>query len=397
MDNNNTSLSLIVGLRNNLDYTKTFYDRLRKFYPSVELVFVSYGSTDGTHDWLDGLRDDYVRYYYSEESKTLSDTYNKGVSIARSKLVAYLHNDMIISKGFVEELCTAWKPESVLFYTVVEPPVFSEDMHDWKVIKDFGLDLATLQAEEFFAYSEDRRRQTSLQPFATEDPCFFLCVERQLLLNMGGMDPLFAPMFCEDNDLLLRFRLQQLEMIQVPQALAYHFVSKTSRFSADYADITKKIEENSIANFYRKWRFGPSCKVTKRYDIAAVVLNLEEARLKEVEPYFRKVYVDCDIQSYVEKEQANTLFNLSDRVLPMSDREGHEISLILDFKKISEKDINRLPQLAEILERKIFKKRSFLGTLFFNKRRFKIGHIKFHVEALNSYEHELIQRRIDYI
>ena len=49
------NISLLVGLKNNLDYNKHFYDTTRELYPNVELCFVSYGSTDGTHEWLETL------------------------------------------------------------------------------------------------------------------------------------------------------------------------------------------------------------------------------------------------------------------------------------------------------------------------------------------------------
>jgi glycosyltransferase involved in cell wall biosynthesis len=120
-------ISLIVGLKNNLDYTQSFYKRLRELYKEVEVVFVSYGSTDGTHEWLDSLNDKNLKYYYSEESKSLSHTYNKGVEISTSELISYLHNDIIIGKGFLEELVKSWQKDAVLFYSLVEPPIFADD------------------------------------------------------------------------------------------------------------------------------------------------------------------------------------------------------------------------------------------------------------------------------
>ena len=64
------NISLLVGLKNNLDYNKHFYETTRELYPDVELCFVSYGSIDGTHEWLDSLNDKHVRYFYSEQNKT---------------------------------------------------------------------------------------------------------------------------------------------------------------------------------------------------------------------------------------------------------------------------------------------------------------------------------------
>ena len=56
------NISLLVGLKNNLDYNKHFYLTTRELYPDVEICFVSYGSTDGTHEWLNSLNDKNFRY-----------------------------------------------------------------------------------------------------------------------------------------------------------------------------------------------------------------------------------------------------------------------------------------------------------------------------------------------
>ena len=79
--------------------TKNFYNTPRQLYPNVELCFVSYGSMDGTNEWLDSLQDENVKYFYSEESKTFSDTFNKAASLATKDYVMFLHNDIVITHG----------------------------------------------------------------------------------------------------------------------------------------------------------------------------------------------------------------------------------------------------------------------------------------------------------
>lgn len=394
-DNNDKlpTISLIVGLKNNLSYSKVFYQSLRKFHPTTELIFVSYGSNDGTDEWLDQLDDEYLKYYHDVAPKTLSDTYNKGVSLATSELVAFLHNDMIISSHFVAPLQQAYRPGTVLFYTVVEPPIFAKDVHDWKIIADFGADLETLDAEGFIRFTEERLTDEQLVPHATTDLSFFLCVDREVLLKMGGLDSLFNPMFCEDNDLLFRFTLQNLEMVQVPGALAYHFVSKTSRFSVDYERNSKAIERASSANFYRKWRFGPFSPVKHRYDLAALVHHGAAEDIAAIEPYFAQLYTDIDATDYIRSQQAATDFDLSARIQPIAKLAKHDILVELDMRKVNEQDLERLPYLTEIIHRKIFKKRNLLGRLFFNRKKFSIGRLRFRVRALNPSEFQLIVKK----
>jgi hypothetical protein len=75
------NISLLIGLKNNLDYNKHFYETTRALYPDVEICFVSYGSTDETHEWLDTLQDNNLKYFYSDEQKTFSDTFNKAAEL----------------------------------------------------------------------------------------------------------------------------------------------------------------------------------------------------------------------------------------------------------------------------------------------------------------------------
>ena len=67
------NISLLVGLKNNLDYTQNFYQTTRELYPTAEICFTSYGSTDGTHEWLGSLNDPNLKFFISDENKTFSD------------------------------------------------------------------------------------------------------------------------------------------------------------------------------------------------------------------------------------------------------------------------------------------------------------------------------------
>lgn len=393
-DDADMNLSLIVGLRNNLTYSQAFYRSVRELYPSIEIVFVSYGSTDGTAEWLEALNDPFVNYYSSTETKTLSDTYNKGVSLATKTLVCYMHNDMIVGEGFAESLISSWKKGFVLCYTVVEPPIFIDDRRNWKVVEDFGRGIEDFDTVGFKSFAHKRCKDSALHTFNTQDPSFFLCVERRQLLEMGGLDPLFAPMFCEDDDLWLRFKLANIKAIQVPKALVYHFVSKTSRFSDEFVEKTKRIEDSSVRNFYRKWRFAPSSPIKKRYDIAAIVKNAKSVDLLTIEPYVGRVYIDENRKDYLESEQINTAFDMSKRVLPFSERRNHAIILFIDAEKFKDKDKAALKQLPVLIDYYYYKKRSFIRRFFFDKHDFKVGGIHFKIVEPVPTELSLINREV---
>ncbi|WP_156306047.1 glycosyltransferase family 2 protein [Sphingobacterium endophyticum] len=378
-------LSLIVGLRNNLEYSKAFYSAIRKLYDKVEIVFVSYGSIDGTHEWLDSLNDPNVKYHYGKESKSLSETYNKGVELATSKLVTYVHNDMIIGEGFVEALIEAWEPGTVTFYSLIEPPVFTDDSFDWKTIKDFGTDLKTFDKKAFNKFV-NRLREKKEPPFPTNDHSFFLCVERSWLVSMGGLDSTFNPMFCEDLDLLMRFSIQGAKLVQVPQAIAYHFVSKTSRFSKEYSESSKNIDLLAIRNFYRKWRFHPFAEYRKAYDVVAVVENATPEGLFKIEPFVHKVYTDSNIAQYISKYQHTTRINLKKRVLPIQELKKHDVIIYLDQSKLNHADFNQIQKLSDIISKNEIKNNNPLKRLFKNYKKINFGNIIGEVNDFRSLE-----------
>ena len=77
---------------------------------------------------------------------------------------------------------------------------------------------------------------------------FFGCMKEDYI----GIDGYTFKMFCEDDDLHLRYKLAGFEH-KVSSAHVYHFISKTSR-TGDY----KPIEMESNLQFVRKWGFRNS-------------------------------------------------------------------------------------------------------------------------------------------
>lgn len=345
------TFSLLIGLKNNLAYTRFFYEQTRWLYPELELVFVSYGSTDGTHDWLDALADAHVRYHYEPTARTLSDTYNTAAELATSEYVVFVHNDLVLAPGFLESLAELQTAQRVVAYTRVEPPIFADDAQPGKLVQDFGTDLGTFQRETFFDFArqEQVRNRRENRPIAAEGRAsFFLSVSRQVLLELGGLDPLFNPMFCEDDDLLLRFRLKGLELLIAANPIGYHFVSKTSRFSDEYQQRTGAIEAASNRNFVRKWGFRIDAPVKKTYDVGVILTNARPDHLREIEPWCATVYTDLDPAPYLREEQPRTAFDLQARIQPRSVQPTNGVLVWLDARKADAVALAELPEALDV-------------------------------------------------
>lgn len=341
-------ISFLIGLKNNLKYTKQFYENIRAVYPDNEIVFVSYGSTDGTHQWLDGLQDDNLIYYHSEESKTLSDTYNKAIQLATKSYVAFLHNDMVLGKNFLDVLKKKIDTENLYCYSLIEPPIFGEDERDWKIVKDFGWDFDTFDFKSFYDFENQLSIQRS-EMVETNQVSFFLCINREILLRIGGLDPLFSPMFCEDDDLIHRINLLGIKTYLIKDALAYHFVSQTSRFSEEYRNNTKIIEEKSQRNFVRKWGFFNFSKSKAKYDIGIILKNPNEDAVRLIEPLATVLYSDFDFKDYINEEQQNTKISLKDRLKSLKDIRPHDVMVSVDGNHLREESKKVLNNLSDTI------------------------------------------------
>ena len=372
------NISLLVGLKNNLDYNKNFYETTRELYPDVEICFVSYGSTDGTHAWLDSIADNNLKYFYSEEQKTFSDTFNKAAEIATKEYVAYLHNDIVLAPGFIENLEKHVSADNIVAYTTIEPPIFAGHERPGKLIHDLGTELETFDKHALYEYVDSIKNKYSnkTEPGIT----FFMCMPKDRLLEIGGMDNLYNPMFCEDDDLINRWKLLRMNCFTALDAICYHFVSKTSRFSEEYQNKTQQIEFKSNRNFIRKW--GTRDVGSPTYDVAFVLKNADPNLLQMLEPWCNRIWVDIDPTAYISYEQQNTKYDLTKRVHSIdgsAPEDYHDIVVEMDGKTMNDYDLNIIQNLAAIIKNS--------GEAGYE---FKLGNLKINIQHLNEYQNTLI-------
>lgn len=387
--NMSNNISLLIGLKNNLEYSKSCYYSIRENYPDTEIVFVSYGSSDGTHEWLDSLKDENLVYFSDPEEKTLSDTYNKAIEISTKDYVCFLHNDMVIGRNFLSEIAKALEKNNLVYYKVIEPPIFASDKRLWKEIQDFGSDFETFRFEDFFRFESEQKKQEGAY---TEDVSFFLAAKKELLLKINGLDPLFKPMFCEDDDLILRLRMSGEKTFVCPNAIVYHFVSKTSRFSEEFQNKTKKIEENSLRNFIRKWGFTNQSRTKKKLKFGLILENPSDEAVKALEIFVDHIYSDFNAEKYIKEEQENTSFDLKEKFKAKNADFSDDILIRFDAKKLSEKNMYSFRNLADITDELKQSKKSIIKKLFSKPNSFKINNLKIEILNDKSYEQQLINK-----
>jgi hypothetical protein len=274
---------------------------------------------------------------------------------------------MIIKPGFIETMDKHIIKGRITTYTRVEPPIYS-DIYPGKVLVDCGRDLKTFDHDKF----NSLKFEESLIDGGSQ--LFFGCMKEDYI----GIDGYTFKMFCEDDDLHLRYKLAGFEH-KVSSAHVYHFVSKTSR-SGDY----QQIEQASNKNFVRKWGFRHS-KYNKRYNIAYVVDKCSYDIMAILEPWCDRLYTDDEMgvleSYYYENEQKNTSYDLKKRILTSKFSypiEENDIVVEFDGTKLTNESFNLLQQLPDIIAES-----GGIGA-------FELDIFKININQINEYQNGLI-------
>lgn len=301
-------ISLILPTTSrNREYTKNITRNITSLYPNQKRVELIVEENDQV---------------------SLGTNYNNAVAKASGGKIILLHNDMIIKPGFVELMDKHIAPKRITTYTRVEPPIFP-DTYPGKHLLDCGSDLKTFNALKFKEFNLEE----SLIPGGSQ--LFFGCMKEDYI----GIDGHTFKMFCEDDDLHLRYKLAGFEHM-VSSAHVYHFVSKTSRTASD----SQQIEQQSNINFVRKWGFRTStyAKVYKK----SVKLNNSNPPLEQLlEPWFNG---------------------------------GEDVVVEINPNRFTEQDFQYIQQINDI----VFENNE-VGY-------FELGNIKIRVNSLESFEKDLI-------
>lgn len=247
------------------------------------------------------------------------------------------------------------EPKKVVSATRIEPPLHPPGPE--KYVQNFGLEVDEFseQKENFLNFvsqkeneNEDRTTSGIFAPWI---------MYKEDFVEIGGHDLLFAPMELEDSDIFNRFHLNGYELIQSRDAFVYHMTCRGSRFK-DGIEIEKeiplpdgtiwykpkdseeytKLRQNKFREWWRKWHCDVLHDdlmmpiVPKRYDTGFVLFNATPQLISILEPWCDTLYVDCEqqyIDSYIESENQQSLFDISESVKPYTSPISNGVRRIL--------------------------------------------------------------------
>jgi glycosyltransferase involved in cell wall biosynthesis len=363
-------ISFIQPSRNNLKYLQWSYNSIRKnLDPMHEICMADDFSNDGTWEWMQEIaeKDKNVKIHRNEGPTRLGHTilYDTLVNdYATNDIVMIYHADMYALPGLDTEISKYIKPGVVVSGTRIEPPLHPDGPE--KILADYGI-----EPEEF----DERQLLRDLDKFrdftkTTEGIFAPWAIYKSDFQKIGGHDPLYAPQSKEDSDIFNRFLLAGYKFVQTWGGFVYHMTCRGSRF-ADGAkrnpngevfmknretDEWLKQNERSTRNFIRKWgsmvNHDEYLKpiIPPKYNIGFVVDNITLLLWHPLEPYCSTIYGESWGESYIEREQPNTLFNLTERVQSINNEKNNDILVEFDGSKLTNENFKFLTQLPEILQ-----------------------------------------------
>ncbi len=396
-------ISLIQPGRNNLKYLKWSYDSIRKNQGNheVQICVADDFSNDGTWAWCQAMmaKDDAFNAIRNEGPGRLGHTilYDRLVNeVAEHDICMIYHADMYLCPGALDSIEKHLTDKTIVSLTRIEPPLHPDGPE--KILLDCGIEPE--EFDEDMLLTQIKRLKTKNK--TTEGIFAPWAFYKKDFQEIGGHDPLYAPQSKEDSDIFNRFQLNGIKFIQTWEGFVYHMTCRGSRF-ADGAtrnpdgqvfmknrETDEWLTQNLKAtrNFIRKW--GHFVKhdtflkpiIPHKYDVGIILDVNNQELLHALEPWCSNIYcgVGVDLrQNYINKEQPNTIIDLSKKVLPYNNEKNNEI-LVTVNNKFTQQDFGYIQQLSEILDDS--GEPGFHGEL---------GNIIVEIfEKMNTYEKDLI-------
>jgi len=393
-------ISFIQPSRNNLKYLKWSYNSIRKNLGYIhEICWADDFSDDGTWEWMQETaeKDPNVKIHRNEGPNRLGHTilYDTLVNdYATNDIVMIYHADMYACPNLDEMIIKHIEPGVVVSATRIEPPLHPDGPE--KLLYDCGIEPEEFQEQKLMDYIENLNigGETSKGIFAP------WAIYKDDFQAINGHDPLYAPQSKEDSDIFNRFVLAGYDLVQTWEGFVYHMTCRGSRFKDGAlrnpaGQVFMKGRESSewlaqnlrsTRNFIRKW--GHMVKhdnkmypiIPPKYDIGFVVKNCDANLLKELEPWCSTIYVDCEYNDYIKKEQRNTAFDLSDRIKPYDNEKNNNIIVEFDAKMLNANNFQVIVNLSEM-----FNDSAEVGDMEYDI-------FTFNINSLETYESDLIIR-----
>ena len=245
-------LGIYITSPEHLKMTEDFMEDMKIRFPDVPVSLSCVGCSQEIQDILVAKYGDRI-VTGTTERVSFSETWNNAILGVKTPKFVFLHNDMYLEDNFFRNFSKALDTLGTDYfglYVTVEPLVNMGFPRPGKIVAPFGSDLQDFKKDEFLKFCKKYITEKGEQ--YTRGYGFYMGGFTENINKVGGFDyTTFFPIFCEDDDLSLRIRIAGYKVAVIPEALVYHFGSKTTRTMTGAKMTNGEIESNR--KFVQKW------------------------------------------------------------------------------------------------------------------------------------------------
>jgi len=250
---NRKECSIIIVVHNHLDLTKTCIENIRQLTQpgTYEIIVVDNASTDRTGEWIKEQQD--LKAIFCLQNNSFAQACNLGIQAATSDRLLIMHNDVIVPKGWLDELKLVLSSNAKI-----------------------GA-VCPLEVKEL-AKAEENVSKDACQVLRLSDFC--MLIKREVIEKIGFFDEQFKFLYLEDVDFSLRMIKAGYQLMVANSVKVQHYTGGTLQDFAQKEEIARK---ENLNKFKVKWGFDPQYSGTVRQDMLQFInMNKENLSVLDI-------------------------------------------------------------------------------------------------------------------
>jgi glycosyltransferase involved in cell wall biosynthesis len=201
-----------------------------------------------------------VRVIYNAKNMGFAHGCNQGIAASSGTYVVLLNNDVIVTEGWLEQLLDVHRRDPLVGVSAPRSNriVGHQQLSD-AVYPTLG------KMHEFAA--QRSRTHAGVHYRTNRAIGFCLCISRNVIDHVGGIDPRFGMGNFEDDDFCIRVRAAGYQIAVCQDAFIHHFGSAS--FAANKVDYVSQMHQNWKI-FAERWGF-PEAYPANGYDAGGAI------------------------------------------------------------------------------------------------------------------------------